>query len=86
MIRPDEITFLVVENIYNWLGKYEYEEIELAENNQNIFGRAKKSYSEHLFEMDFEYNDGSRIINISVYCLTPVPKDKRIFCLKLITL
>jgi len=84
MIRPDEITFLVVEDIYNWLSKNDYEEIELSKNNQHIFGRAKRSYFDHLFEIDFEYNDVSRIINISVYCLTPVPKDKRIFCLKLL--
>jgi hypothetical protein len=86
MIRPDEITYLVFDDIYNKLSKYKYEEIELSENNQYIFGRAKKSYGDHLFKMDFEYDDVSRIINITVYCLTRVPKDKRIFCLKLINL
>jgi hypothetical protein len=68
------------------LSKNDYEEIELSENNQHIFGRAKRFYFDHLFEIDFEYNDVSRIIKVSVNCLTPVPKDKRIFCLKLINL
>ena len=32
MIRPNEITFLVLDDIEKWLSKYDYEEIELSEN------------------------------------------------------
>jgi hypothetical protein len=84
MIRPNEITYLVLDDIDKWLSKYEYEEIELSENKNYIFVKAKKSYDGHLFDVDIEYNDVSRIVYISVYCLTPVSKDKRMLCLKLI--
>ena len=84
MIRPNEITYLVFDDIYKWLSKYDYEEIELSENKNYIFVKAKKSYDGHLFDVDIEYNDATRLVHISVHCLTPVPKDKRIFCLKLL--
>jgi hypothetical protein len=84
MIRPNEITLLVLDDIDKWLSKYDYEEIELLENNGDIFIKAKKSYDGHLFDVYIEYNDATRIVYTTVYCLTPVPKDKRRLCLKLI--
>lgn len=84
MIRPNEITFLIIDNIEKWLNKYDYEEIELMEEKNYIFVRAEKSYDDHLFNVNIEYNDVTGIVYIFVCCLTPVPKEKRVFCLKLI--
>jgi len=84
MIRPIEITLLVFDDIDKWLRKYDYEEIELSENKNYIFVKAKKSYDGHLFDVEIEYNDTTRIVHISVHCLTPVPKAKWVFCLKLL--
>jgi hypothetical protein len=84
MIRPNEITLLVLDDIDKWLSKHDYEEIELSEIKDYIFIKAKKSYDGRLFDVDIEYNDATRIVYTAVYCLTPVPKDKRIFCLKLL--
>ena len=84
MIRPNEITYLVFDDIDKWLSKYDYEEIEISEDKINILIKAKKSYDGYLFDVDVEYNDATRIAYISVCCLTPVPKDKWIFGLKLI--
>lgn len=84
MIRPNEITYLVFDDIYKWLSKYDYEEIEILENNLFFLIKAKKSYDGYLFEVDIEYNDATKIVHIIVHCLTPVPKDMRIFCLKLL--
>lgn len=84
MIRPNEITCLVFDDIYKWLNKYDYEEIELSENKIYIFIKAKKSCDGNLFVVDIEYNDATRIVHSVVHCLTSVPKDRRIFCLKLL--
>ena len=82
MIRPNEITYLMLDDIDKWLRKYDYEGIELSENRIHILIKAKKSYYGYLFDLDIEYNDATRIVHSIVHCLTPVPKDKRIFCLK----
>ena len=84
MIRPKEITILMLDDIYKWLSNYDYEEIELSENKIDIFINAKKSYDGYLFDVDIKYNDATRIVHSLVHCLTPVPKDRRIFCLKLL--
>ncbi len=84
MIRTKEITQLALDDIEKWLSKYSYEEIEFLEDKNYIFVKANKSYDGHFFNVDIEYNDVTKIIHISVHCLTYVPKDKWIFCLKLL--
>ena len=84
MIRPNEITLLVLDDIGRWLSRYDYEEIEVSENKNCIFIKTQKSYDGHLFDVDIEYNDITKIVKVSIHCLTPVPKDKRIICLKLL--
>ena len=84
MIRPNEVTLLVLNEIDKCLSKHDYETIELSEVSNYIFIKAKKTYDGHLFEVDIKYDDVTRIVHISVYCLTSVPKDKRMLCLKLI--
>jgi hypothetical protein len=84
MIRPNEITCVVLDDIYYWLNNYDYEEIELSEDKKYILIKAKKSYCDYLFNANIEYNDTTRIVQSTVQCLTSVPKDKRVFCLKLL--
>jgi len=82
MIRPNEITYFVFDDIDKWLSKDGYQEIEIAENKNFIFVKANKSYDGHLFGVDVKYDDATKVAHISVQCLTQVTKDKRIFCLK----
>ena len=53
MLRLNGITFLIFDDVYKLLSKYEYKELELSENNDYIFVKAKKSYDGHLFDVDF---------------------------------
>ena len=64
MIRPNEITFLVLDVIEKWLSKYDNEEIELSENKNYIFAKSKKPYDGHLFDVDTEYNDTTMIAEL----------------------
>lgn len=84
MIRPYEVTLLIVKEIYKYLNKVDYDTIEFSVVSNYIFIKAKKTYESHLFEVDTKYDDVTKIVHISIYCMTPVPKDKRIFCLKLL--
>jgi hypothetical protein len=84
MIRPDEITCILIDDIHKSLSKFNYEEIEFSEYGIYIFIKAKLSYWDYLFEVEVKYSDVSRLVHAYVYCLTPVPREKRTFCLKLI--
>ena len=84
MTRPNEITLLVLDDIYRCLKKYDYKEIKLSENKNLILVKAKKNYDGHFFDVDIEYNDVTRNVHISVYLLTPVSKDSQNFILKLL--
>lgn len=44
MIRPNEITYFVFDDIYKCLSKNGYEEIEIAEDKIYFLIKAKKSF------------------------------------------
>ena len=84
VIRPYEVTLLVLYEIDKCLSRHDYETIELSEVSNYIFIKARKTYDSHLFKVDIKYDDVTSIVHTSVYCMAPMPKDKWIFCLKLI--
>ena len=84
MIRPNEITYFVFDDIDKWLSKDGYEEVEMAEDEIYILIKAKKSFYGYLFDVNIKYDDTSRIVHTIVQSSTPVPKEKRMFCLKLL--
>jgi hypothetical protein len=84
MIRPNEITYFVFDDIEKWLSKNGYEEIEMAEDKIYFLIKAQKSFYDYLFDVNIKYNDTTRIVHIIVQSSTPVPKEKRMFCLKLL--
>ena len=84
MIRPNEITYFVFDDIDKWLSKNGYEEIEIAEDKIYFLIKAKKSFYGYFFDVNIKYNDTTRIVQIIVQTSTPVPKEKQIFCLKLL--
>ena len=84
MTRPNEITLLILDDIYKCLKKLDYKEIKLSENKNYILIKAKKNYDGHLFDVDIEYNDVTNNVHISVYLMAPVSKGNQKFILKLL--
>jgi hypothetical protein len=84
MIRPNEITYFVFDDIDKWLSKNGYEEIEMAEDKIYFLIKAQRSFYGYHFDVNIKYNDATRIVHIIVQSSTPVPKEKQMFCLKLL--
>jgi hypothetical protein len=84
MIRPNEITYFVFDDIDKWLSKNGYEEIEMAEDKIYFLIKSRKSFYGYLFDVNIEYNDTTRIVQIIVQSSRPVPKEKQMFCLRLL--
>jgi len=84
MIRPNEVTYFVFDDIDKCLSKNGYEEIEIAEDKIYFLIKAKRSFYGYFFDVNIKYNDTTRIVHIIIQSSTPVPKEKRIFCLKLL--
>ena len=84
MIRPNEITYFVFDDIDKWLSKNGYVEIEIAEDKIYFLIKAQRSFYGYLFDVNIEYTDTTRIVQINVQSSTPVAKEKQMFCLKLL--
>lgn len=84
MIRPNEITYFVIDDFDKCLSKDGFEEIEIAEDIGGILIKAKKSFWGYLFDVNIEYDDTTKIVHNIVQSSTPVPKEKQMFCLKLL--
>ncbi|MEJ2102775.1 MAG: hypothetical protein P8X68_22805 [Desulfobacterales bacterium] len=84
MIRSNEITYLVFDDIDKSLSKKGYDDIKIAEDKIYFLIEAKKSFYGYFFVVNIEYNDITKIVQIIVQTSTPVPKEKQIFCLKLL--
>jgi len=52
MIRPNEITYFVIDDIDKWLSKDGYEEVEIAEDIGGILIKARKSFYGYLFDVN----------------------------------
>jgi len=75
---------LIRDEIVKWLSKAGYKEIKIAEEKIYIRSKAKKSFEGYLFDVEFVYDDITRIFHSIVQSSTPVPKEKRMFSLKLL--
>ena len=84
MSRSNELTLLIMNEIYKCLKMYDYKGIKLSENKNYILVKTKKNYDGHLFDVDIKYNDVTSNVHISVYLLTPVSNDNKKFILKLL--
>jgi hypothetical protein len=82
-MNPETAT-LIRDEIDKWLSKEGYEEIKIAEGKTYTRSKAKKSFWGYLFDVEFVYDDITRIFHTIVQSSTPVPKEKRMFCLKLL--
>lgn len=84
MIRPKEITNVVFLQIIEEIIRNGYEGINFIVEESLVHISAEKIYQDHNFNLKIFYDDVSKVAELSVSCLTPVPVEKLIFCLKLL--
>ena len=82
-MNPETAT-LIRDEIDKWSSKDGYEEIEIAEDKTDIRIKTKKSFWGYLFDVNVKYDETTKIVHTIVQSSTPVPKEKRMFCLKLL--
>ena len=66
--------------VHNWY----YEVDNWYDERNHLVIEAKKSTDEHNFEVVVRYDYLSGIIRDEVLCLSPIPENKLVFCLKLL--